>query len=162
MSIKDYNLAKKKMNQFPDMMHFIGSRPEELVVKAEDILNLQFPPAYRSFLLDFGAGDFGTEGILGVINDDYFNSGNPDGIWFTIQQRKIGLPICYVAIYDVGDGDIFCLDTTQKDDAMVVTYQPGYPLEQQRREIIAPNFGAFFLDLVTRQISQWLRKETSP
>jgi hypothetical protein len=54
-----------------------------------------------------------------------------------------------VVIYNDGAGDLFCLDCGQPTaEAPVVTFQPGAPPEQQRREVIAKDFGRFLLELV--------------
>ena len=42
--------------QHPDASFFIGSRDEELVKAAEAALGLAFPPTYRRFVRELGAG----------------------------------------------------------------------------------------------------------
>jgi hypothetical protein len=51
----------------------VGERPEALVDPAEQTLGLRFPPSYRAFVRELGAGDAGGEEFYGVI-DDFENS----------------------------------------------------------------------------------------
>ena len=48
-----------------------AAQPEEHVSRAEHALGLSFPPSYRRFLRELGAGGVGSEEIYGLINDDF-------------------------------------------------------------------------------------------
>ena len=65
----------------------MGPRPEELVAAAERALGLEFPPGYREFVLDLGAGDVGGEEFFGVVDDGFEDSAIPDGVWLTLRER---------------------------------------------------------------------------
>src|SRR5260370_37232531 len=84
VSNKSYEQAVQFMRQFPDLMDFVGPRSESLVSTAEQFLSIKFPPDYRRFLLEFGAGSFGSFEILGVIRENFENSKVPNGIWYTM------------------------------------------------------------------------------
>jgi len=158
MSMHDYEEAVKIMAKYPDKQSFVGPRPESLIQAAERALGLGFPPTYRRFLLEYGAGGFGSSEICGVIDDDFEHSSVPDAIWYTLIERsEARLPNDLIVIYEVGDGELFCLDLGAKEneEAPVVAYQPGIPPEKQgreRREIIAKDFGEFLLQIVQREV----------
>src|SRR5690625_111709 len=156
MLINSYQKAKKIITENESLNEFIGGRFEELILKAEQKLNLKFSPSYLDFLKTFGAGNFGAEEIFGVIHDDFENSSVPDAIWYTLSERQVSsLPNSLLVIYDSGSDDLFCLNFNNLNDAReprIVAYTPGVALKHQSYEVIADNFGDFLLDLVSQEI----------
>lgn len=155
MGLPEYQQAAALMSEHSDLQDFVGPRPENLVQTAEQTLGLRFPPSYRHFLLEYGAGSFGSAEVYGVIDGNFSSSSVPNGIWYTLSERRgSDLPSSMVVIYNDGAGDLLCLDCADQDggEAPVVTFQPGAPLEIQRREVIAPDFGSFLLNLVKTEI----------
>src|SRR5579872_6140335 len=112
-----------------DQADFVGPRDEGLVAAAEATLNLTFPPTYRRFLLELGAGGFDSEEIFGVIHSDFRHAGALDAVWYTLTERsQSGLPLNLIVIYFLGDGDLFTLDTSSVDaegECPVVVWLPG-------------------------------------
>lgn len=157
MALTEYEQAVAAISEHPHLRDFVGPRPEHLVEAAERMLGLRFPPTYRRFLLEYGAGSFGSAEIYGVIDANFEHSSVPNGIWYTLSERKeSSLPTEMVVIYNDGMGDLFCLDCHLKngqDEASVVTFQPGFPAHDQHSERIADDFGSFLLELVAREIA---------
>jgi len=92
---------------------FSGEKSELLVLKAESYLGVAFSRSYREFLKSFGCGDINGLEIYGIVDDDFVNSGVPDAIWCTQNERNTnGLPQHYVVIGSTGDGGLYCLDTS--------------------------------------------------
>ena len=147
MSIADYEKAKAIIAANGDTGRFAGSKPEELVKKAEDMLGVRFPPTYRQFLLDYGAGNFGSaDEFYGVIDEDFENSSVPDGVWFTLTERRdAGLPGDLIVVGDTGMGELYCLNLAAKEGPVVVI-DPGFDMAV--REEVAPDFGTFLLQRV--------------
>lgn len=156
MSIQDYNSAVEILQQNQGLCDFVGPCSEQLVKKAEVILNVVFPQTYRNFLLNYGAGNFGAEEIYGIVKEDFDNSGVPDAIWYTLKQRKeVNLPSNLVIIYHTGGEEMFCLDfnkTGKYQEPAVVSYVIGVDLEYQTYEIIANDFGEFLLQRVKLEL----------
>jgi hypothetical protein len=155
MSMNDYETARKLMVQKPDLMDFVGPRPEAFIRVAENVLQLQFPPTYRRFLLEYGAGSFGAENFFGIIDDHFETSGSPDAIWLTLLERRTcEFPLNYIVVYAVGNGEIFCLDidTASTGEARVVVFNPGLPISVQTNEEIAEDFGALLLQLIQEEL----------
>ena len=157
MSMQDYEAAREIMAQYPERLHFVGPRPESLVKAAEMKLGLRFPPTYRRFLLEYGAGSFGGSEFYGVVHKNFEESGVPDAIWFTLSERKEwALPHDLIVVYVPGNGELFCLDIGAKGDSEspVIAYDSAYPHEAQRREVIAKDFGEFLLEFVRREVNE--------
>ncbi len=155
MSIKNYETALQIIAEHPDLSDFDSPAPEQKVEAAEEILGLTFPPSYRRFLLDLGVGGFGSQEIYGITPGDLTGASVPNGIWYTlIKRERAALPKELVVVYGVGDGELFCIDTGVRKDGEcpVIAYQPGFPSSEQRREVVAEDFGALLLELVQREL----------
>ena len=135
---------------------FAGQRSEELISLAEAALGLKFTGAYREFLKNYGAGNFGAQEVYGVVTDDFENSSVPDGIWYTLTEREeISLPNNLLVIYDTGSDELYCLDfqrMNSDNEPVIVSFVPGVDLNKQEYELIANDFGDFLLDMVNREI----------
>jgi antitoxin YobK len=104
------------------------------------------------FLKTFGAGNFGSQEIYGIVHDDFENSSVPDAIWCTLTERKeIDLPHHLLIIYHTGFEEFFCLDFSQQDtygEPPVVAFVPGVDNDKQQYEVIAKDLGDFLLYLI--------------
>lgn len=148
MSMKDYLSAVDLVNNSGDG-DFDGNKPESLIEKAEQTLNLKFPPTYRQFLKEFGCGDIGGEEFYGLIDEEFTNSSVPNGIWLTLNERKnIGLANEFVIIYSTGDGIYYALDISRpgnEGECPVVELTP----DGQKIKDVAEDFGKFFYDTIS-------------
>lgn len=154
MELESYQRAVRLMEKHPELMRFVGARSENLVKAAEEKLALTFPPSYRRFLLEYGAGSFGASEFYGVIDEKFENSSIPNGIWCTLQERRLGsLPLGLIIVSSDGAGGYFCIDcSAELAEAPIVTYHMGYPPHRQGKETVATSFGKFCLDLVRREL----------
>lgn len=146
MGMSDYKKARELIRESEEDTDFEGPRSEELVQKAERALGLEFPPTYRRFLREFGAGDVGGEEFYGIINDQWEKSSVPDAIWCTLTaRRKLGLPADLVVVGDTGDGEFYCLQILPDGtDGPIVTFGP----ERKVGDKVASDFGKFFRERV--------------
>lgn len=152
-----YEEAVKIIEQHPELKHFVGPRDERLVQAAEKALGLRFPPTYRRFLLEYGAGSFGGEEVYGVVNDDFENSSVPDAVWFTLTEwEDEWLPRGFVVVQSTGYGPLLCLDCSQDEvtEPPVVIYHVGFPAEHPPPEVVASSFGELLLQAVREAASQ--------
>jgi len=146
MSMPDYERARAIIAANSAKAHFAGPRPEELIRKAEDALGLRFPDTYRQFLLDYGAGNFGPAEFYGVINEDWEHSSVPDGVWYTLSERRqFGLAVALVVVADAGTGELYVLDVS-KENGPVYLVSPVSSMAHRAR--VASDFGEFFLQEV--------------
>jgi len=152
MSMEDY-LAAVELIKSNGGGDFSGNKSDWLIEKAESALNLKFPPTYRRFLKEFGCGGIAGEDFYGIVDDNFTNSGVPDGIWYTIAERiDSGLSHEFILINSLGDGTEFALDTSYVND------DGEYPvvwltLEGQIIEDVAEDFGKFFYDEIQDAIA---------
>lgn len=152
MSLDDYKTAAKLIEEHAALADFEGPKPESLVRKAEAALGLEFPPTYREFLLEFGAGDFAGEEFYGLLDDNFKTSSIPNGIWLTLNERKNRcIPDSLIIVYAVGEGTVFALDSGRSNrigEYPVIAVPINHPLENNSLETIAEDFGRFFLETV--------------
>lgn len=141
-----YNGFKLIEQNDHDDAFFKGEISESLILKAENFLGIQFPQSYRVFLSTKGCGDFRGREFYGIVDGDFENSSVPDAIWLTWRKHMdIHLDKCLLLIAQSIEG-YYALDTSKMKDGecQVVDWIPNIPTEQL--EIIAPDFGTFFLN----------------
>jgi hypothetical protein len=154
MSMSDLETGLRYAAEHPDEADFEGPRDDALVAAAEAALGLTFPPTYRRFLRELGAGDLGTREFYGVIDDDWSSPGPPDAIGTTLHERREWqLPERFVIVAETGDGAWYVLDTAQAGaggEAPVLVWTSNLSSLDDPPERAADDFGAFFAESVRR------------
>lgn len=147
--MREYEEALALIEDHLDEADF-EAQPEERVARAEQELGLRFPPSYRRFLLELGAGGVGGEEIYGLINDDFEDARPPQTVGLTQELRRAGhVSDALIVIYNLGQGSYFAIDTDAAgagDEAPVVAFTPGIHQAGDELEVVASDFGAFFLE----------------
>lgn len=142
MSLEDLQEALDLIDELGG--DFEGEKSTSLLNKAEGALDLTFPPSYRTFLTTLGCGDIEGLEFFGLIGEDFENSGVPDAIWLTMEERKAsGLPSYFVLVYARGDGVYYALDTSRSNndgECPVVSYNGSGEYTE-----IANSYGEFLL-----------------
>lgn len=131
---------------------FSGRKSANLLRRMEDLIGYPFPPTYRAFLAEFGAGNFGPVEFCGVIDENVEESCVPDGVWYTLtERREVNLPEHLFVVGETGTGELYCvrLEKSYVEDAPVVLVNPGLEPAHQEVEVVASDFGSFLLDQVT-------------
>jgi antitoxin YobK len=150
MPVSDYEEAAELIAEHRVLADFVGPRDEALVRAAEEALGVQFPPSYRRFLREFGAGSFGGQEIYGVIDADFEHSSIPDAVWNTLSLRRDeDIPADLVAIYATGDGEQLCVQSGSSETPILAIW-PG---SGDAPEVIASDFGLWFKDIVEGEIA---------
>jgi antitoxin YobK len=157
VSLEDYRSGRDLIEAHAEEADFEGERSEQLVEQAEAALGLAFPPSYRAFVRELGAGDIGGEEFYGIVDEDFENSGIPDAIWLTLGERgSSNLPDSLILVGATGDGSYFALDTARTDaagEAPVVVWTPGASSPGEDLEQIASSFGSFFAEAISSAVS---------
>lgn len=152
----DYEQAKILIDENEDLVDDFGGASSELVKIGETRLGVEFPADYKQFLLDFGALTFGASEIYGIFTEDLENSGVPDVVWATLDERKlVKMPVHLIMIYNTEMGEIFCLNYKElnaNEEPKVTSYFPGFDENAQKNEILYNSFGAFLLDIVKAEL----------
>ena len=140
--------ALNTITKHPDIAFFAGPRNLDLVARAEEALGGSFPPSYRSFILQLGAGSFGAFEVYGVVNEDFQNSAVPDGVWLTLRERaNETVSGGTILIGSTGDGGYSALQLGDEGGAVSLIW-PG----SQAAEIVSDDFGSFLLEGVRHQL----------
>lgn len=141
--IKAFKLIENNI----ELSDFIGSINSELILKAEEILNLKFPYSYKQFLSKYGAGDINGFEIYGIIDSDFINSSIPDAIWCTLDERKNGLPSNLIVIASLGDGNYYVINTNviENSESPIYIYTISGELE-----FIYEDFSIFLLSEIKK------------
>jgi hypothetical protein len=152
MSMADLEHALGIIAANPGLAHFVGPRSLALVAAAEQALGGRLPPTYREFVCRLGAGSFGAFEVCGVISDDFENSAWPNGVCASLNDRRqFGLPETLVMVGTTGYGPDYCVELRDGRESPVFIYQSGHP-EEQDGEVVAKDFGEFFLTGVREQL----------
>lgn len=153
----EYNKAKELIEENQDLVDDFGGASDDIIKKAQMILDLQFPRDYKLFLSCFGALTFGSIEIYGVFREDFENSGVPDTVWSTLNERKlVNMPKYLVILYNTGMGEMYCLnykDLNENNEPKVTSYFPDFSEDAQKNEVLYNNFGEFLLDMVNEEIN---------
>jgi hypothetical protein len=102
----------------------LGPVPDRQIARAERELRVMFPPSFRAFLMQFGAGFLFDYEFLGLAEEP--------GHWLDIvQMNRVPRPNvpehCVMFIY-AGGNCAFYLDTSRRDalgECPVVVFGPG-------------------------------------
>jgi hypothetical protein len=148
--MRDLEEACETIALHPEAADFEGVRTDAIVSAAEEALGIVFPSEYREFLLRLGAGGFKSFEVYGIVNAGLDARGVPNGIWFTLDQRRHGLPANFVVVGESGDGGLYCLNLTAPG-APVVLFWPGSSARTPW-EPVSPSFGEFLLSGVRAQL----------
>lgn len=158
MGMNEYEAASRLIQEYPALQSLAGERQAEIIEAAERKLGCTFPPTYRRFLKEYGAGGFGSDDFYGVIDTDFENSSVPDAIWATLtERRQANLPEELIEIFNTGGAEVYCIDLSVSHpdgESPVVSFYPGYSSNSQSRETIAQDFGSFLLARVERQLAR--------
>ncbi|WP_051827287.1 SMI1/KNR4 family protein [Metabacillus indicus] len=130
---------------------FVGEIDDQIIRDAESKLGIKLPESYKVFLKKYGLGDIFGEEIYGLGTDD---TGVPSMIWITEEFRRTeNLPHSLICVYFADDGEYLCLDCSKiqsnnDDNAPIVSFVSGIPINEQSFTIVAENFGGFLSDLL--------------
>jgi hypothetical protein len=131
---------------------FAGLKPDDLIQKAEKIIGLYLPPTYRRFVSELGAGGIAGQEFYGVIDDDFYESSVPDGIWCTLHARKTyELPDDLIIVGAVDDGSYIVLDAhkdNKEKEASVMTWREP----DEEPDLLFEDFGEYLLDRVSEAL----------
>lgn len=154
MSLQNLNAGLLLVESNRSRGFFAGPRPPALIDAAEAALGGVFPPSYREFLKTLGAGNFGSSEFYGLIDDNFEDSEVPNGIWLTLRERVDStLPSALAVVGTTGDGAYYCLEMSGGRETPVIVYHPGIPAQKQTKpEVVAPDFGTFFLQQIQAQL----------
>ncbi len=157
MSMTDYKAAVALVGQHPEHVVYVGAGcGEARIAEAEQALGMPLPPTYRRFLADFGSILFVGDRIYGIKPDGPIDDPASYAVWVTLKNRAAGwLPPQLVIIAQDGMGGDYVLDgraASPGAEYPVAIRESGLREPDGSLEVVAPDFGAFFLD----RVREWL------
>lgn len=148
MGMRELDEGLRLVTGHPNAL-FVGPRDESVVQAAEEALGFLLPPTYRRFVRELGAGSIRGSEFYGVVSDDLAVAGVPNGVWVTLlERREGGLPDRLIVIGATGMGEWYVLDGRQAGpdgEHPVVVWVLGLNTPDDALELVAPDFGTFFL-----------------
>jgi hypothetical protein len=151
--MEDLERALAFIAEHREQASFMGPTNALRLHAAEKALGFKLPPTYRRFVLELGAGHFGTAEIYGVIDFDFERSSAPDAVWATLRAREANnLPADLVVLgYD--DDEIACLRVRPKGaEGPVLVINAGEDPERVGTRTAAEDFGAYLLSRVQEEL----------
>jgi len=135
-----------------------GGAQEEDINAIERALGLHFPASYREFLRRYGALSAGPINICGLVV--------PWDSVLSLVQTLIMLratnphfPLDLMPIEELNDGRFACLRCSQtqpfKEDTEVVIWNPFATPDEQRSELVSPNFSTYLYE----RLAEWKYRE---
>lgn len=158
MSINEANKAVELFHKSLKKKNYIqfGTIRDDVIHEAEKILTLDFPKTYKIFLRNFGF--VGGDGfvVYGLRTNKIEELKDGGIVWATLLDRQDGtVPNHIICISEIGDGSYYALDVSQMDAEgecpVVVWPLDGYDATP-KLEIVAKDFGTFFLSLIEEKI----------
>jgi hypothetical protein len=160
MNMKDKNLlqAFALIDEWPNLQRFSGNQTKAAIQKAQDLLDIAFPPSYRAFLERYGAGGFGSLDLYGIVDERLVSEEIPNGIWLTLNERITSkLPSSLLIITKGDDDDTYvCLQCVKDTDVEVpvIAYDPLGMDSLAESYRLAKTFGSFLLRMVQMVIDE--------
>lgn len=154
MGMKELEDALTLIKENPDDSFFAGPKSEELISKAENALGLFFPPTYRRFVKELGAGNIAGQEFYGVTTDNFDSASVPNGVWFTLHARKnYSFPDDLIIVFSLDDGSYIALNAhkehSDRECEVVLWTAPD-----EDTEVLYDDFGFFLLERITDALNE--------
>jgi hypothetical protein len=154
MSMHDYERAVALIRANASRSDFDGRKDVALIEAAESAVGVRFPPTYRRFLLEYGCGNIAGREFYGIIDENFEDSGIPDGVWLTVRMRREAqLPRQLILVAETGDGGYYAIDTSRiigASEPPVVLWWPNLGAATDKPQEISPDFGSFLYEQVAQ------------
>ncbi|WP_082858507.1 SMI1/KNR4 family protein [Planctomyces sp. SH-PL62] len=143
MDIKD---LRNEISRIADA-EFVGGVPADAITSAEADLQVSFPPSYRAFLREFGAGHVSSEDIFGLGGPQH-----SDVVWLAKELRSrttTRFPRHLVPIRNDGFGNYDCIDTSTvlpNGECPIVEFVHGWDGGDNRK--LSEDFFHWVMDII--------------
>lgn len=142
----DIEAIKTRLLDF-EFVDFVGPQTEEIIRDAEVTLGVTFPPSYRSFLKEFGAGGVDSEEVVGLGGPEHL-----DIVKLTrrFRERAHHLPNNLLPLRNDGFGNYDCihLDLKGDDEECAIVQWSHEGDSEQDCDVISPSFYSWFDSLL--------------
>lgn len=131
----------------------------DAIENAEKLLNVNFPRSYREFMSKYGMLSYGSADIYGLDDEQDYSKYRYYNIVCnvlrertTYEQEDTQYPLSFIPIYDLGNGENFCLDTAKMNDEGECSLMAWYfgRIESLKNDV-GEDFGEFLLKFVVER-----------
>lgn len=148
-----YNEAKKIMEEHEELCDFVGNFGADIIREVEKRLEVRLPQSYKCFLRDFGAGNFGSQEIYGIVSAEFNAVAIPDVMWLTLNERtNSGLPYELIPVYYDGGESYYCIDTSEIRDDESPIVSINMDDFSCNKATLFDSFGEFLLDIIALEL----------
>lgn len=142
-----------------------GCKPVDkyLIEAAEKLLGVVLPSSYRKFIEDFGFGGVGSLLVSGIRCSSAEELESTGFVWGVLNDRQnFQYPPYIITVDDDrGDGSAYALDLSQmnmENECPVVIWPLNGYKTTPVLEVVAPDFGTWFLNKTEEQI-RWKKEK---
>ena len=147
---RGFELSKQK---FSEKIKYNNNISSNVYSKIMDTYKIIFPKSYIEYLCEFGFFRLNDMMPTGIVDEDKLLT---TGLgWIITRNSQLGVPKNIIQLDEIGDGSYYALDLSQMNDdeeCPVVVWPVGGYDETPELEIVAPDFGTWFLEQVEEQI----------
>lgn len=134
-----------------------GGKDEVTISKLEKILLVQLPTSYKNFLKIFGWLGLSSFEFYGLVDNQHEEILKSGVAWINLKFRSdFKMPNNIFIFNERGDGSCYALDLSQmnaNNECPVVVWPLNGYEDTPVLEVVAKDFGEFFLDMVKREIA---------
>lgn len=142
-----YSNIEVTARKYPGLVRLDNGVAEKWIQKAEQKLDLKFPPSFRYFLSQYAGGNIGGEEILGLADfEPEPDAPALDFVYCTLCERRDGWINKYYILLVNNDGDQeFYIDTEIRDSTGECPVVELNIEDRNSPKIYALNFAEFLL-----------------
>ena len=154
MSYSDYLSAVKLIDKNRHLLHSIYPQKDEVIQSVENLLGVNFPKSYRDFLKRYGMLLIGAKSVFGLDDiEGYDKYRDENVVCNTLDERKFNydnpFPLSFVSIYNLGDGEKFCLDTAKMNEEGECPIMGWYfGRIESLKDDVGEDFGDFLVNFI--------------
>jgi hypothetical protein len=148
--LSNFEEAQRLIESSPDAADFTGGASLDEIQRAESLLGLDLPPAYRKFLEVCGCGNYLDAEFFGLIPGNVPADSAPCAIWFTQSEREHrDFPRDFVVIYASGFGPLYCLATEEAGGGDCPIREWNYKqVARNSNDLVSHSFSEFLLSKI--------------
>jgi len=132
-----------------------GGKSNNVVAKAEELLDIKFSRQNIQYFSQFGFIEFSGNELYGIVKDDFSGTHVGCAVEATLQDRKeLNLPLQWLTLYFFDDGYYGYLDYSQLNDdgeppvIMAIYNGENYVVTEK----VTDDLGDFILQLIEHQL----------
>ena len=149
--------ALMEKNFSEEQIYNAGPKDQKLINSLEIILKIKFPVSYKEFIEKIGMGGPDSLLISGIRTNMEQELASTGLGWSVLNDREnFNIPNHIIILDEIGDGSSYALDLSQmnaENECPVVIWPLNGYEDTPVLEVVAKDFGEFFLNMVKEEIA---------